>query len=261
VLLCLLPLGAGLLYYSYAQVAKARAVTLIARGDSEGARTVLSGAAVWAKGDPEVWDLMAAITPSPGRLEWLQNAAQRGPNARRHRAIAREYLAQGDASAAVEALRKALEWDPNNLPALEMSYKAMDEARRFDEARRTAERLVAVEGTDYWKIRAIPELVPTETFAARLYLADKEPDRTIKARLMREAVEGFARYAKETLPSVVSYAKNGLPFAEETLPEAEQKMATAKEAAEALQRLYSTMGSASEAAEVGEPMGLFEIPR
>ncbi|MCH8978941.1 MAG: hypothetical protein IH945_06825 [Armatimonadetes bacterium] len=126
------------------------------------------------------------------------------------------------------------------------------ESGNRDAAVETANAIIAVEDTDYLKVRALPEFVPTEPFQARLFLASGEEDDAERARLLREAVVGYARYAARTIPMVLKMDAGGLPFAGETIASATAKMKVARDAALELEELYREIGDAQSADEVRE---------
>jgi len=89
----------------------------------------------------------------------------------------------------------------------------------------------------------LPELLPTETYEARLYLAKTERDRV---QLLREAVDGFLLFARTTLPYVREMDRGGV----QALPglgrnEAEQKVELGLDAAKQLEAVCRASGDKS----------------
>ena len=174
----------------------------IQAGDAATA-TQLSESLSYATWDGEV-DYWKAMISQNGRLPLLQSAATKHPTLKIYRALAREARAQNQAGVAISALNKALKIDPNNLPTLLQSARMLFDAGDpgFVQA---ARRLIAVESSTYYKVRAIPELVPTETFDVRLLLAEKAPKEA--PTLYKEAALGYHRFLQSTYPRVEMLAK------------------------------------------------------
>jgi hypothetical protein len=116
--------------------------------------------------------------------------------------------AEGDLMGAERELNASLELDPNNLFSL-MRLLEVRKKRDPESASEVARRLVAVEDTTYFKIRSLPELVPTETFEARLFLAEKLTGEA-RSAMLRPAAEGYASFARQTVPQILTFAKAGL---------------------------------------------------
>jgi hypothetical protein len=119
-------------------------------------------------------------------------------------------------------------------------------------AKATAERIIAVESTPYLQVRALPDVVPTEPFTARIFLASVTTDKGEKVKLLRAAVEGFVRYAQAMVPKIKQFAEAGLPFGGETTQDAEEKLSTARQSADELIALYGESGDVTGAEEVRE---------
>src|SRR6185436_8012513 len=103
----------------------------------------------------------------------------------------REQRAAGNAGGASRSLSKALVRDPNNLLTLKALLELNLDLKNEEESLRVARRLVDVEKTTYFKTRALPELVPTETYFARKVLADHALTPKQKIELLEPAVEGL----------------------------------------------------------------------
>lgn len=159
--------------------------------------------------DHRVWSLGARLAPElQERERRLARSIELGPTMSALRMLSAERQAKDDFEGARRYLQDALRLDPNNLSAL-WRLVQVHEATGSDEARITAERLLHVESTPYYKIRSLPELVPTETFKARAWLARKASG-SEAAALLRGALEGYLSYARNTVPMIVMFAKADL---------------------------------------------------
>jgi hypothetical protein len=136
-----------------------------------------------------------------------------------------------------------LELDPNNLPALLLLTQALSQEDPL-QARAMAERLIAVEDTPYFKVRALPEIVPTETYSARLYLGSVAKDPKQRELQLRAGVEGFLRYAASTVPAV-RRMPDGMPYGGETKQSATEKLQYGLSGAKALEDIYRSSGDKS----------------
>jgi O-antigen ligase/tetratricopeptide (TPR) repeat protein len=200
--------------------------------------------------DGETWRFAAAYAPESAdpaaKLNFLRRAARITPSTSNLRALA---IAQMDSNPAdaLAPLQEALEWDPNNMPTLKLMVLAQERVGRIEDATATARRLVAVEGTPYFQVRALPQLVPTETFWAREWLAGREPDVHKRIELLQAAVDGYLRYARTTVPQVRQADRTGVPIAGESLEQARQTLARAREIALELASLYRTLGRSGDA--------------
>lgn len=195
-------LGAALLVYAgYVAKWDANLRWAIANRQPEVAKEFAEMLQARAPFDGETWYRSAflALNPEAQRND-LRRAAEITPSPRHFRALARVQVALAKLPEAKDSLESALRYDPNNLSALLQLGKLEIEMNQEDEARATLQRLIAVEQTPYFKIRSLPQIVPTETYEARLLLAEREPDLATKARLLRGAVEGFLPFAEVTLP-------------------------------------------------------------
>jgi hypothetical protein len=144
--------------YFACQVGKARGVpTLLFRGEGRDGRHAwfgyLDGAQKWQLDagryaeqrfvtglarDPQTWSEL-----SDHELQFLSERFRSLPSyhqSRVHAAFAAEYLAQGDAAAAVQAARKATGYERRNLPAWEMLYAALEQQGAEPKVREAALR-------------------------------------------------------------------------------------------------------------------------
>lgn len=198
--------------------AKAYAGALWADGDAGAARQAAAQAVASSLGrDGESYALAAQFGGGAG--DWAQSA-RAAPTPRAYRALAALAREAGNPQEAERRLLSALRLDPNNLPALWQLVETYGELGQPESRRSTAERLVAVEEKPYFRVRAIPELVPVQTFDARVLLAQDEPDGEARKALLRGAVDGYVSYLIRTLPMVERFAGAGLDFLGETLADA-----------------------------------------
>jgi O-antigen ligase/tetratricopeptide (TPR) repeat protein len=248
-------------YVLGAEVQQARARHAIASGDMPSANRLAATATSLYPFSPSAFELLARAsrTPSEALSAWSRSVQLR-PQPRIYRQIARLHADQGDPERAIEALQNALKWDPNNLQTLELLYKTQEAAGQTNEALQTAQRLVQVEGTTYFTIRSIPEVIPVETYRARVLQARQEQDPAVRARLLDEAIEGYLRFARTTYPMLVQYnqIQPGFAFAGVTKADGDQILIEGMSAAAARIQLPVEAGreSAEDARrELGELLG------
>jgi O-antigen ligase len=239
---CVAPF-AVLLWIMYVENAKSALLESLGQSDRSVVLAARDSLAAIAGPDSESWYLLAWIyPPSPDeRVALYKRAVRLGPSTRHLRGLAQAQADTGETDEALKTIDRALKYDPNNLRTLAMKMGIEEGAGATIAAIETANRIIAVEETPYMQTRALAELVPTEPFEARLFIAKGTKDENEKARLMREAVDGYVRYRHVTVPKVLQFDSEGLDFLGETRAEAEQKLAIAKDAAEQLERLYESM--------------------
>lgn len=245
---CALPLVACV-WSMYLENAKSRLLTaLMHEGPTEynAAAETLRG---MAGQDGEAWYLLAWMFPTEPqeRAKLAQRAVDLAPSTRHYRVLAESRFEIGQRDEALSAIDKALERDPNNLRTLMLKMEFEDQSGATEAAVATANRIVAVEQTDYLKTRALAELVPTEPFEARIYLAKHESAPEKRIELLKGAVDGFMRYKAVTVPKVKLFDSGGYDFVGETRKRAEEKMSMAREAADQLALAYDGLGRTEEA--------------
>ncbi len=133
------------------------------------------------------------------RLADLRRAASVAPSAKILRALARLSASAGHYDEAASALEKALTFDPNNLAALRQLLELNVEEGLNEDADRIATRMIEVEKTPYFTVRSVPEIIPTETYDARLQLV-KTAEAADAIRFLHEAVDGYLQYIRTTVP-------------------------------------------------------------
>ncbi len=245
--------GAGVLllailfvFLGMADVLKGQMRGALMAQDRERAESIKGPLMSYAGGDAEAWALMAQVaSTAEERKQALETAAELGPSTKNLRALARFQAEQGQLPQAIGNLRKALLRDPNNLLSLWLLSQFQEDTGDVDGSKRTLQRLVAVEETPYFRIRALPELVPTETYEGRIKLADAEPDLGAKRDLLTKALAGFKRYRQMTVPMIKTMSAGGTSYGGENLETMERKMTLATEKARELAAIQRRGGDAS----------------
>lgn len=254
-------IAAGLVYVGTAEWLRARALGALAEGDRELALRFARRLVSLVPFDGDAAFLRGGLSEDRQEaLRWMRRGAAAAPRLSNLRALARLQIELEDAAGAALTLTRALAWDPNNLPALAQLYRAYEQLGDDGKAREVAERLVAVEGSVSFKDRAVPELVPTETYEARLWLAERTQDREEALMLRLAALRGLAEYARRTYPLIVRAAEAGLDgsFGFERLDEARAKIALGKEVADRLLRELREPGQERLSEELRELRETFE---
>jgi tetratricopeptide (TPR) repeat protein len=248
------------LYCGWVEQIRARVRGDLVMGNAAGAQAGAETLQSIAPLEPDGFYLAARMASNPQEaLKLYGRAAELGPSARHLRAYARAQAAAGQTSEATTTLGRALQRDPNNLLALSQLldlYRNMgDEAGAI----KTAQQLVAVESAPYFKVRSLPQLVPTETYIARMYLAGRAADRDEKIRLLEPAVAGFRQYASATIPEVkrATATNPSAEYGGETLAKAQQTMNLASQAATQLAELYRAAGARDKAAAAEAEVAFF----
>lgn len=241
-----------LLYFGYTESLRSEARGAMQAGNRDAALSALDTLHSIAPTDGEAW-FMTAQTSSDveSALEPAKKAVRFAPSARNLRFLARLELQSNQLPAALGSVQRALTLDPKGLNNLSLLAEVKQKLGDTDGYRTALEDLVAVEKTPYFQVRSLPELVPTETYEARVSLVELTNDTAKRRALLKEAVEGFKQYQKSTLPNVLRMAKAEPPtsYGGEDLPKAQKKMAIAADAAQRLATLDRAAGDAAGAAE------------
>lgn len=255
VVLCLGSLSIALAYFGVVDAMKSRVRYDFGEGqDLSAAKEGLESLVRWAWFDGEPYAMRAALTGSKSDFE---GAVRNAPNASNYRALAQHHLAKKEYPMASLSLNEALKVDPNNMPALWLLMVVGRESGDAALMENAARRLVSVESKPYFTVRALPELIPTQTYEARLVLASTTGSHEERVELLAPAFEGFLQYFEVTAPRVETMAKAGYPFAGETQQDVEAKRGSARQVAELLAESYLKLGRADKAAEVDEKAKLF----
>ncbi|MEX2243815.1 MAG: O-antigen ligase family protein [Fimbriimonadaceae bacterium] len=250
---CALPILAMLWMY-WLDGAKTTALAAVERRDVDSLESSLSTLASLGALDGDSWYLRAVYGAKDEgeRTSALEKAAALAPSTRHLRALAQMQAAKGDAAQALRTLDRALFYDPNNMRTLALKMNVESGDGDTASAKSTAERIIAVESTPYLQVRALPDVVPTEPFTARIFLASVTTDKAEKVKLLRAAVEGLVRYAQTMVPKIKQFAEAGLAFGGESVQDAEETLATARQSADELIALYGESGDETGAEEVRE---------
>lgn len=242
----------GLFYFGNVELMRGEVRGALKARDGATATSALDTLHGIAPFDGEAWYLTAQLAQASQSglaqaVEAAQKSVEYAPNTRHLRLLARLQASNNQVPEALVTLRKAEDLDPNNLVTLSQIAelrKGLGDKTRYREA---LEQIVAVEDTAYFKVRSIPELVATETYEARLQLADLSSDPKEKREQLSKVVAGFRDYLKSTVPSVIKMSKQTPPqdFSGEDMTKAQQKMT---EAADAAQRLAALDRAANDEA-------------
>ena len=253
--------GVALAWGGWAEVQIANFHDAVASGSPTEAKAANDGLVALGFNSGEAWEIHADLTQDPQeRIEDLQQSVAFSPVPKYFRALATLESQAGDSDKAVEALNQALLWDPNNMAALSALMKVEDGAGQHAAAVATAQRLISVENGPYFSIRSIPQVVPVETYDARVFLARDTKDAAQKIDLLLLAVAGFNEYLTSTVPM----AQNNLKadptgnLGNEASPKvAAEVMSRAVQAADALRDAYRAEGKPSDAASAGREADAF----
>ncbi len=246
---CGLPM-AFMVWVQYVENGKSGLMSAIAGQDRsavEGQLNLLKNVGAF---DGESWYLRAQLErDSKERLALFARAAQLAPTTRTLRALAKERTEQNDIAGALATLKGALAFDRNNLRTLKQLLDTQIESGDETAATATAVWIIGVEDSVYLKVRALPELVPTEPFEARVFLAERTDPKN-KVAYLRAALDGYARYKALTVPRVLAFDKEGLDYAGQSKSDAERHMAQARDVANELIELYGASGDSKAVEEV-----------
>lgn len=242
-------ISVGMLYYGYLDIAQAELRGAVAARDIAAVKSAYDALQAVAGADGDAYAALAiGSLDDADRTANLERAVELSPSTKNLRALAQNRAQRGKPEDAATLYRRALALDPNNLQSLNQLYSLQQGALHDpDGARKTLERLIAVEETPYFKVRAIPELVPTETYQARIALANLSTNPDERIKLIAPAVDGFRQYLSATLPSIKNAEKEGLDgnFGGERVDQAKEKMELAASAADDLAKLYRAAGNAA----------------
>jgi O-antigen ligase len=218
------------------EVLRSRAQFEALQGNRSEARALASSAVGISALDGDALGLLANLSDTPEeRLRLAIEASKVTPSTAAMRRLADAYATLGKNDEAANALRHALTLDPYNLPTnLRLLRNAISRADR-EEATEVAREMVKIESSPYFTVRALGEVVPTETCEARLYLAEQTPDPAQKLDLLAGAMDIYMKYAQVAVPPIVRFKSEG-GYAEETPEMAIKKMEKAKELATTLKQ-------------------------
>jgi O-antigen ligase len=242
---CVLPIF-GIAIYASGEAQKATLMTALSRADRDQVRSAGEQLKSNPFGDPEATYLasMYAATSLEERLEGLQKIVNAMPQGRVIRATARTLAEADKMDEAIAVNERVFKYDPNNLRAHWLKVELLQKKNDIPAAIDAAKALVEVENQASFKTRAIPELIPTDTLEARLFLADHEADQAQKIKLLEEALLGFQKYFEITAPLVKRMTQEGVPeYGGENREEVLAKLEKAKAALTELKQIYGESGS------------------
>lgn len=245
-------------YCGSAELARAQLRGALVEKNIESLRAIRDSITGQFPFDPESYALVARLSETPElQLTNQQKAVDLGPSTKNLRALARTLQSAGRAGEALTTLELALRSDPNNLTTLSQLYQLQRDTGDLASAQITANRLVKVEDSPYFTVRSLPELVPTETYEARVFLAKSARGSREAGALLTRAVEGFLEYVNLTLPRIKQQVAQGGDFGGETLERAGEKVQTGLLAAQELQRVAAALGDRALAAKASEAIVAF----
>lgn len=248
-----------LVHAAVVEYEKADTLTALKEGRPDAARSAAGTAVALAPNDGEAYYVSSYLAATAAeRFDALRSAAALQPSTKYLRAAAKAASAKEGSAYTTGALRQALQRDPNNLATLEALYRHMEATGDRAAAIDTAKRLIEVEKSVYFRTRAIPELVPLETYDARLFLADASDDPAEKARLRSEAVQGYAVYFDRTVAFIKGLAAQAkradVTFLGHDLAEAKEVADRAKKAASEAKEYYSRSGGTTSLSKLDEAL-------
>jgi len=241
-------------YAGYAEWQRAQIRYAIENGQYAEAQHLTEGLVSAVPNDGEAWYFLQLVD-SQRREEAIRKAAALNPSPRVMRAFAKFYETQGQMETALEGVRQALQRDPNNLAALSLKMEFERKKGDVEMAKKTAQRMIDVEGTSYFQIRSIAELIDTDTCDARIYLADQEKDPAKKAPLLQGALDILRKYAALTVPKVKQSMGR---FAGETTQTAIDKCQLGISTARQLSQIYRLLGDGTKSTDVSGAVTEFE---
>ncbi len=227
---CVAPLLA-VFWFARAESAKVALLNALETREQSTVTAALAGVQSMAGFDGEAAYMSGQYAMNPDeRLAGLLNASRKMPSSRVYRALARAQEQTGDSAGALSSLNRALEIDPANLPSLLLVMKMNEAEGDAAEAEKAARRLVSLESSTVFTVRSLAELVPTETYQARLMLAKSARTPQEKNDLLIPALSGWADYFRLTLPKVVEFGKAGMPYGGQSLDSAKENLELAETA-------------------------------
>ncbi len=256
VALCTIPL-VMLAYFGWAEWQRSLIGHAIDQRDFDRARELTINLTSKAPMDGEAWNLRFALDPQE-RGASILNASNAMPAPRILRNWAKFEQQEGKAAEADTAIQAALERDPNNLNTLKLALEIAREFKEDIKAREIAERMVQVESTPYYTIRALPQIIETATAEARIYLADQTASNQERASQLSKALDILRQYAAVTVPEVKRMSTAGLDYGPESVEKAlgicQLGIATARK----LKATYRALGDSARADEAAESVSEFE---
>jgi len=250
-----------LIYLGVVESSRAEVRGLLGSGRLNEAQASLESLRSMASWDADVFGLSALSTRSlPERLAYAKRAVELAPSTHNYRTLARIQADAGQPNEARDSLKRTIQIDPNNMAAMTLLTDIELKEGLDDEAKKTLNSLIEIEQTQYFKVRSLPELVATDTYHARVRLAQLDSDPKHQIDLLQPAIDGYKEYADKTIPNVIRYAKDpsgGMDYGGESVAKAKDKITEAQVAAKQLADLYRTTGAAKLAEEASAAVELF----
>lgn len=246
-----------LAYFGWAEWQRAQIRYALQTRDMTAARALTESLVSKAPIDAEAWNTLHLLDPAR-REEAINQAVSVGPSPRILRNQAKFFQSAKKFASAESAINSALTRDPNNLNTLRLGLEICQEFEDTARAKYYAERMLAVEKTPYFQIRALPQMVETSTADARIYLAAFATDPASKAELLAGALEFLKQYAQTTVPEVKKFSADGGDFAGESPEKATAICQKGIDVAKQLEPLYRMLGKGTEADAARDAVGLFE---
>lgn len=246
-----------LFYFGLAEYRRTQIQDAIQNRNFAMAKEIAEGLVAFAPLDGEAWNTLHLLDESR-KGEAIRQAAIVSPSPRILRNLAKLEASQEKYASAESAITVALVRDPNNLNSLKLG---LETAQKFGDKTRAnyfAERMLAVESTDYYKIRSLPQMVETSTAAARIYLAAQVSDLKRKSDLLQGALDILLQYAALTVPEVKKMSQGGGSFAGESPEKARNNCNTGISIAKQLRDLYQSLGEKDKSEAAGGTIADFE---
>ncbi|MBC8065642.1 MAG: O-antigen ligase family protein [Chlorobia bacterium] len=244
-------------YFGLAEYRRTQIQYATQNRDFGAAKEVAEGLVAFAPLDGEAWNTLHLLDPSR-RGEAIRQAASVSPSPRILRSLARYEASKEKYASAESAIRAALVRDPNNLNSLKLGLETALKFADETQAKYYAERMLAVEGTDYYKIRSLPQMVETSTSDARIYLASQSAEAKQKVALLQGALDTLVQYATLTVPEVKKMSAGGSSFGGESPEKAIKICNTGITVAKQLRDLYQSMGERDKSTAAGGTVADFE---
>ena len=241
--------GIGLMWLGSVEVSRGALEAARQAGDHAAVEAAIEPVRSHADFDGESCRLMAYVAAtSEERFKYATQLVTLAPNTSNLRLFAQAQIGVGQFAPAMATLKRAIALDPNNLSTLTRLADVYDKLDQNEDRKNTLMRLVDVEKTNYFKIRSLPEFVPTETYSARFELAKLSNDPKQRIALLQPSLIGFGQYRDITIPRVTQMAKAGAGIvAGEDPARIERNLRTAIEVAKKLQEDYRTVGDVATA--------------
>jgi len=241
---CVAPLLA-IAIFAASEAQKVNLMTAMARQEQADVVSAIESLRSGSYGDPDAAYMVAmyGATSPESRATELEQVARQLPSPRVLRATSRAFAEIDQPAKAMQFNQRVFEYDPNNLKAYSLQMDLAIQSGDTDAAIAAAKKLVEIESKESYRVRAIPEAIPTETFEARVFLASHETDPERKAILLVPAIEGFARYMEITAPQVKRMIDAGEPdFAGNSAEMVRENLEIARKATSEYLALYGPSG-------------------